>query len=217
MPSDNALNLVNKVLVATGDYAKLTTVVNSPADIAERIINFANITLADIGRNVDMPIVRDVFTATGDGTNSIWESTQANSAAFNINYVVVGQSRLRELTVAQLAEARATRSMVGLPQVFARRATGSGTMSIDVFPTPSAGTNIEVVSYKTPAQFTLSDTSTTEMNNIDDLLVLGCLMHMDAYDGMQRGYAALYEKAKLKLMQDTYKTTQIRIQPESYT
>ena len=69
MASDTALVLVNRIFRATGDYTSVATVVGSPADIAERAIDFLNITLKDLARLIDFDVLAASFTGTGDGIN----------------------------------------------------------------------------------------------------------------------------------------------------
>lgn len=216
MASKTLLELVNEVLLTTGDYSKLTTVINSPGDIAERIMNFLNMTIEDIERTADMPELRYDFSVTADGVNSIWDApgpvdVRPDSAVI----VTVDKYSLEEVTPGMLHAMKAAGTVAQPPKFFARNASPSGLLSIEIYPTPASGSQIDIVAYKRATPFTLSDTATTELMN-NNLLVLGALAHIDAYDGMQRGYMQLYQMAKQDMIAQRFKNMQIRITPEDY-
>jgi len=219
MPSDNALTLVNRVLRTTGDYSQLATVVASPAGIADRIIDFLNITLDDLARKIEFPVLESTFQVVADGVNSIFISTiNYASVASGVNCVVDGIGKLEEISRSKLMDMKAKPNNIGVygqPSVFARQAGVSGELALEVFPLPAVGTVISVLANLSPTKFTTIDTSVTEIAN-NDLLVLGALAHTDAYDGLERGYMALYIKAKNDLWQQTYQSEQYRIETESY-
>jgi len=216
MASSTALELVNRALITTGDYAKLNTVINSPADIAERIISFLNLVVADVGRIMDFPILSEVFNGISDGTSSKFQSsTGTGMAANSVRSCSVNGIRLELVTDAQLVSYRAD-GIAGLAQFFSITRLPTGELEADVFPTPASNLPVSIIASNDPSPFTLVDTSTTEYTGMDDILLLGVLQHMDAFDGLNRGYAKLYAEAKLKLYTHMNRNMQIRITPESY-
>jgi len=219
MPSDNALTLINRVLRTTGDYSQLTTVVGSPAGIAERIIDYMNIVLKDIVRKVEFPELLSKFQATADGINSIYTSTLSfATVGSGVSVIIDGIGKMEEISPTRLDEMRAQpfiQGIYGRPQYFARIAGLNNQLAVDVYPTPQANSIITVSTYLSPTLFTPIDTSITELSN-NDIIVLGTLAHLDAYDGLERGYMALYEKAKNDMWQHMVQGEQYRIQPESY-
>lgn len=217
MSSKTALDLVNEVLVLTGDYSKLTTVVGSPADIAERIINFLNITLQDLSRFIDFHDLQATLTGTGNGTDSVWQAATGDPAlAREITSVTVDKNVLEYVTPAFLQNARATILYSGQPRLFTSTRLTGGELAVDIYPTPGASSVITVTTKSAPVLFTLTDTSTTNITGIDDALVIGALMHLDAYDGLNRGYAGQYKEIKARLFTDMYSNKQIRVTPEDY-
>jgi len=216
MASATALTLVNRVLSTTGDYTSLSTVVGSPGGIAERIINFLNITIADVGRIMDMPILYNTFSATADGLNGVWASPDVTSANDSTIAVSVDRQYLEEVSLAQMTRHKTVRDITGLPQVFSRRRNAAGGLEVEIYPVPASGSLINIEAYNNPSELTVTDLATTELTGIDDILVLGALSHMDAYDGMNRGYEAKYQASKNKLFTHLNRNKQIRIQPESY-
>jgi len=216
MASSTALDLVNQIIVMTGDYSKLSTVVNSPSNIAERIINFLNMAVRDIAKSADLPELRYDFVGTADGTNFIWDVTGADVRPDSAVVVTVNQYTMEEVSPGKLQMLRKEGSYNGgRSRFFARSASSSGLLSVELYPTPANGDTIEIVSYKRPTLFTVSDTSTTEIMN-DDLLILGALAHMDAFDGLNRGYIQRYEVERNRARTQRWKNQQIRIQPEDY-
>jgi len=217
MPSANALTLVNRVLLTTGDFNQLTTIVGSPAAIGERIVSFLNLAVSDISRVMDFPILENVFSATGDGINSKWGTAIGSAGAANsVISCNVDLNKLEYVSPAQMVAYR-NQLYVGLPKFFTTSVVPTGELEVDIYPTPAAGSSISIIGYNDPAQFTNVDTSTTEFTGMDDVILLGALQHMDAYDGMNRGYAKLYADAKNKLLVHHNRNKQIRIMPESYT
>ena len=215
MASDTALNLVNEVFVLTGDYTKVTTVVGSPADIAERVIKFMNITVNDLARKIDFPILESSFTGTGDGTNSQFISSILTFSPNSAISCTVNTYALEEVSRKRLNEARDTNDLSGVPQYFATISGANNELGVDIYPTPSNGATIKVLASSNPTLFTVSDTSTIELD-VNDLIVLGAIAHMDAFAGMERGYMQLYEAARNRHSTQMYSNQQFRITPEDY-
>lgn len=217
MASDTALNLVNRIFRLTGDYSPVTTVVGSPSQIAERAIDFLNITLQDLTKVVEFDILNTSFLGTGDGTNSVFIGTVTSADPGSTIVVTVGNQVLEEVTRRRMQELR---TEVGaaypyLPQYFTRVTDTAGNVGVDIYPTPAVGAIITVLAQQNPTLFTVSDTSTTEITN-NDLLVTGAIAHMDAFSGMERGYMQLYEEQKKRLWVNTFEKRDIRITTEDY-
>jgi len=104
--------------------------------------------------------------------------------------------------------------MTGLPKIFQRGSSATGSLQIQIHPMPSAGSIINVSAYKRATRFTTIDTSTTEFE--DELITYGALMHMDAYDDMQRGYAALFKSAVNGAVLKLYSNSNHQVMTESY-
>ena len=215
MASDTALNLVNEVFVLTGDYTKVTTVVGSPADIAERVIRFMNITVNDLARKIDFPILENSFTGTGDGANSQFISSSLTFSPNSAISCTVNTYALEEVSRKRLNEARDTNDLSGVPQYFTTISGANNELGVDIYPTPSSGATIKVLASSNPTLFTVSDTSITEID-VNDLIVLGAIAHMDAFAGMERGYMQLYEAARNRHSTQMYGNQQFRITPEDY-
>jgi len=216
MASSTALTLVNRVLALSGDYSQLSTLSQSPADVAPRIVSMLNLVLDDIQKNIDFPSMKGQSVGIGDGVESVFVATAGGRRAYNIEYVIADRAHLEEVTQEKLWSLKAATAMAGNPQVFARTATADGQLAVDIYPTPAYGQQVIVGCTVLPTKFTVSDTSATELNDVDELLVLGAMAHMDAYDQRNRGYSAMYEAMKKKTFADTYKTQNVRITPEDY-
>jgi len=218
MPSDTSLNLVNQILVMTGDYqTKLTTVVGSPANIAERYIYGINYTLRDLVNEISFEELRSDFNAAGNGVDSLWVQSGVNARAASIEAVTGNRLRLEEVTRGRMAELRANNLLNnGSPsEFFTREVSSTGELAVDIYPTPANGAVINVIASITPTPLTVSDNSTTEITD-NELLVLGGIAHADAFVGMERGYMQLYQKMKKSRWVDRNKNVNIRIQTEDY-
>jgi len=215
MASDTCLNLVNKVLRLTGDSEVVATVVGSPANIAERIIDFMNIVLQDVCKKIEFPELFTTFTSTADGTSSQYIAAGFTTRPRSGLTCTVDARLLEEVSHRRLHELRAQNSYTGLPVVYARIAGSNGELGIDVYPIPASGATITILAAKEPTLFTVTDSDTTEIQ-ADDLLTLGAIAHMDAFSGMERGYMQLFEAAKNRTWKDTYEHQAYRVQPESY-
>lgn len=215
MASDTLLNLVNRVLVTTGDYSKVTTVASSPANIAERIMHFLNMTAEDLARRIDFPELYTSFTGTGDGINSTFQSSLVTPSFGSMVSCIVGTIPLEEVSRKALEEERAMQTRAGLPAIFSRYIGAGQELGVDIYPTPASGSTINVLASIKPAQFSLIDSATIEINS-SDLLVLGAIAHSDAFAGMERGYMQLYEVACNKEWRSLYDSQQLRVTPEDY-
>jgi len=215
MPSNTALALVNEVLLLTGDYQPVTTVVGSPAGIAERVIYFMNITLKDLVRKIDFPILETSFQGNGDGVQTQYISSLIASNPNSAVSCTVDTNVLEATSRKRLNEMRDSKFLIGVPKYFTVIAGLSGELGVDIYPTPAAGSTITVLSSAQPTPFTVSDTSTTEISD-NDLIVLGAIAHMDAFSGMERGYMQLYESARNRQWTQMYGNQQFRITTEDY-
>lgn len=216
MASATALTLINRVLSIVGDYSALVTVDTSPSGIAQRIINFLNIVLADISRIQDFPILKENYSAVGDGLNSQWQASTAGANSNSILSVVVGDAALEEKSPDQFAKAVAEDDLSGASQIYTVERAVTGELQVNIHPTPASGISITVLAYNDPTEFTLADASTTELTGFDDVLILGVLAQMDSYDKESRGYEQRYQLAKNKLYTHTNRNKTIRVTPEDY-
>jgi len=221
MASDTCLNLVNRVLLATGDFDPLPTVVNSPGNIADRIIHFMNIAIVDLARKIDFPELYTTFAATGDGVNDrFYVQTQCVDGS-NMN-VTVNQWPLEEISIAEmhnLVETGFLRGKLvprGVSQYFARISATGNQPGVWIYPVPNAGARISVLYKQMPTLFpTGNDNATTEISD-NDLIVLATLAHMDAYVGMERGYMQLYEHELATKWLSLNRNKNLRIVAEDY-
>jgi len=216
MSSSTALALVNDVLLLTGDYSSLSTVAGAPGAIGERIIGFLNMTIADIERRGNWPELRVNAQGTADGITGImtFSGTADLRADGAVSVWIPNHGELEEVSPEQFDIIVASGKMTGLPNIFQRGSDATGKLQIQIHPLPVSGTVINVSAYKHATRFTNTDTSITELP--DDLLRLGALMHMDAYDGISRGYAALFEKALDGTLSKLYSNSNYQIMVESY-
>jgi len=215
MPSDNALNLVNRVLRTTGDYQPLSTVVNSPAGIAERIIDYLNLVVEDLDRKIDWPVLYSSFIGTGDGAMTVFMSSGIPSSVNSAISCTIDRHVATEISRKALLEKRAQFPTAHGEYYFYRMAGVNNELGVDIYPAPANGSQVIVASTQRPTRFTVDDNSTTEIA-ADDLLVLGALGHLDAYDGVERGYFQLYEAEKNRMWTYMNSNSQYRVEPESY-
>jgi len=216
MSSSTALVLVNDVLSLTGDYQQITTIAGSAGGIGERIIGFMNLTISDIERKANWPELRVNSQGISDGISGVMDysgigDVRADSA---VSVWIDGQAAMQEVTPEQFDIIVASQKLTGLPTVFQRGSTIDGLLEIQIYPTPASGTIINASAYKKATRLTTSDTSTTEID--DDLLRYGALMHIDAYDGMDRGYATLFKGALDASISKLYSNANYQIMIESY-
>jgi len=216
MPSDTALTLVNKVLRITGDYEPVTTVVGSPANIAERIIDFLNITLDDIVRKIEFRELLTGFQAAGNGVDSEFIQNGVTARSRDIRSVFVDSNpRLEQVSETKFTEMRNTNAVSGVPAIFMAISGPNGELGVNIYPTPANGSTVSVAGSIQPTHFTVDDASTTEIME-NDLFVLGAVAHSDAFSGMDRGYMQLYEAAKARAWHNIYEHQQFRIETEDY-
>jgi len=214
--SSTALTLVNNVLLLTGDNAPVATITGSPGSIAERIVAFMNLTLSDIEKRMNWPELRSDSTGFTDGINDTYEVSGVGFGAAEsvVSVWIEGHTKLQETSPGQFDKSSAELTHTGLPAIFQRKSGVGGSLQIQVFPLPAAGLTLHTSAYKKATRFTNVDTSTTELD--DSLITYGALMHMDAYDGMNRGYADLFKSAVDLAVARLYSNTDIRITAESY-
>jgi len=216
MASDSALTLVNRIFRLTGDYSSVATVIGSPADIAERAIDFLNITLRDLTRTIDFDILHNSFAGTGNGVDSVFASGVVASSPDSAISVTIDANVATEVTRKNLHEIRTvSATSTSYPYYFCRTADATGALAVDIYPIPANGSAITVLSQQDPTEFTVADASVTEITD-NDLLVLGAIAHMDAFSGMERGYMQLYEEAKKRLWLQTYEHQEVQISVEDY-
>ena len=198
--SSSTLVLVNHVLSLTGGGKQLTTIIDSPGGIADRIVRFLNIVSDQINaKPVSWIQLRVNATGTGNGTDDIFEFSGAEDVPPSsvVSVWLPAYGRLSEVTARQFDDTVADPSITYTqPTIFQRGATTAGVAQIQIYGVPGNGDVINMSAYKKPTRLT-NDASTTEFD--DDILTLGALMHMDAYDGLDRGYASLFSD-RLDLM-----------------
>jgi len=211
-----ALVLVNDILLLTGDNAALTTISGSVGSIGDRIVGFMNLTISDVEKRANWPELRVNAQGISDGITGVMDYTgvgdvRADSA---VSVRIDGQGLLQEVTPEQFDIIVAGNKVTGLPAIFQRGSTLGGALEIQIYPTPAVNTVIDVSAYKRATRFTTSDTSTTEID--DDLIRYGALMHMDAYDGMDRGYAALFKGSLDGAVLKLYSNANYQVMIEDY-
>jgi hypothetical protein len=214
MASSIALTVVNKVLSTTGDYSALPALTDSPANIAERVLDFCNITLADLEGASIWPALKVEGTFTGDGTTTAFTYLGAEDIpAHGISSVwVVGGDLLDELNTPQFDRVRAQGASGAAPKYFTRSFVNNKPV-VEIYPAPAAASTVRTTMYRraTPLSYVASTTltpetwTTTEFD--DNLVVYGALMHLDAYDGMDRGYKVLYDGIKTAVVAQNTRNT----------
>jgi len=211
-----ALSLVNDVLLLTGDYGALTTITGSPGDIGERIVGFLNLTISDIEKKANWHELRINAQIAADGINDTYSFTGTGDIrpGSAVSVWITSLSELDEVSPEQFDIIVASRKLTGRPVIFQRGSDSTGTLQIQIHPMPSSTDTINISAYKKATRFTTVDTSTTELD--DDLIKYGALMHMDAYDGMDRGYASLFRDALNSAIAQTYSNTNYKVMLESY-
>jgi len=212
----SALTLVNEVLLLTGDYQQLTTIAGNPGNIGERIVGFMNLAISDIERKANWSELRVNSTGTGDGVNNVFDFSGTSDVRADsvVSAWITGLRQIGEVTPEQYDIIIASQKLTGQPQIFQRGSSSTGKLEIKIFPAPAVGDVINVSAYKRATRFTTTDTSTTELD--DDLIKYGALMHMDAYDDMNRGYAELYKDALNSALAKLYSNSNYTTMVESY-
>ena len=209
-----ALVLVNRVLNTTGDYQDLTSIDGAPVDIGTRILNFLNTTIAEVELITNWPVLRQDLTATTRGdTVYTYLDTYDIRTEGPVSVWLDGDKQLEELAAEQFDKIKARDGTSGTPRYFQRRVGAGKQLSIEILGTVAAGGTLNVSAYRRATRLT-TDSSTTEFD--DDILVLGAIMRMDAYDGLDRGYAGLYKNMHGALVNSKFKNSHYRISVESY-
>ena len=214
--SSSALTLVNQVLLLTGDFSSVPTISGSVGGIAERIVGFINLTISDIEKKANWPELRVNSQGTADGVTGIMDftGTETVKAGSAVSVWIPSIGALEEVTPEQFDIIVASGKITGLPKIFQRGASSTGMLQVQIHPMPAAGTVINVSAYKNATRLTTTDASTTEFD--DELLIYGAMMHMDAYDDMQRGYAALFRDSLNSEIAKLYSNTNYKVMTESY-
>jgi len=212
--SDTLLNLVNRVIRTTGDSKEITTVTGSL--IGERITDFLNQVIGDVEQVANWPRLRLDATGIGNGVDDTFEFTGTQNVREDgpVSVWIETKGLMEELTPVQF-DIKLSEPVSGISAWFQRRVAASGLAEIQITPTPASGDVIHMSSYKRATRFDSTiDTGTTEFD--DDVLVYGALMHMDAYDGLQRGYAALFKNHLDTKKLSVYSNISFAVQADSY-
>lgn len=193
--SSTALDLVNKVLRTTGDYKQLAAISGSPAGIGERVVEFLNMTIEELESMANWPILQILSQGTADGLTDVYEfSDVATSVRADgpVSLWIAGHKSLEEVSHVQFDAMLASASLSGQrPEYFRRSATTAGEAQFQIYPIPAAGDIVNLTAFKKAARLDAAvPTGTTEFDDV--VLVYGALMHMDAYDQQNRGYAQMF-------------------------
>jgi len=198
--NSTALVFVNKILSLTGDNPALTTLAGSPGSIADRIINFANLVIADLN---DAPVnweqLRVEMTGTGDGASTEYQvSTTDIVYPEDIEEVTIFQNPITEVTKAQM-QRYMSQNLSGNPQFWSRKLGTLADAAVDIYPAPGTAHTITMSAYRQPVYFDVAVDSGT--NDFDDrIMIYGTLAQMDGYDGLDRGYGAMYATTKSRMI-----------------
>lgn len=214
--SSTALQLVNKVLRFTGSYKQLTAIAGSVGGIGERIVEMLNLVIGDVESRTNWAALRSDSTGTGDGSTTIFEFVGADDVREDGPVsVTVGRNALQEMTVEQLDAVKATQAVTGQSKFFTRGLSATGNAQIEIYPAPAVGDAITMSAYKraTRLDATLPN-GTTEFD--DELLVAGAVMHMDAYEGQNRGYAQIYASLVDRRLLSNYAGMKVVTTVDSY-
>ena len=217
MSSSTALQLVNKVLILTGDYQPLSTIANSPADIGARIVHFLNEAIADIDSAINWPQLRITATGTGDGTSDLFDFSGTEDVRFDgaISVWIPNVGRLVELPPQEFDSVQAENVIRGNPVYFMRGVGQGNKLQLQIYPVPANGQTINLTAYRRATRLDPAvDTSTTDFD--DELLIYGAMAHMDAFDGMDRGYGPMFQKALYDAILKTYSNVEYKRAVESY-
>ena len=214
--SSTALDLVNKVLLLTGDLTSITTIVGSTGNIGERIIGFMNLAISDIENRANWPVLRVNAKGAADGLTDVmtFSGTEKVGAESPVSVWIEGQKALTEVTAEQFDMIMAKTAVTGPPEVFQRGEDSTGNLQIQIYPKPAQGAIVNISGYKKATRLTNSDTSTTELS--DEHILYGALMHMDSYDGMDRGYAALFRSSVDGALLKLYSNANYQVMVDGY-
>ncbi len=212
--SDTLLNLVNRVLRTTGDAKEVTTV--SGSLIAERITDFLNQTIGDVEQAANWPRLRIDAQGTGDGISGIFDFTGSQNIREDgpVSVWIAAQKLLDELTPV-LFDAKKAATVTGSPLWFVRRVSSTGKAEVEIYPIPASGDVINMSAYQRASRFDSTvDAGTTEFD--DDILAYGALMHLDAYDGLDRGYASLFKNHLNMKKMSVFSNRVFAVETDSY-
>jgi len=224
--SSDALTLTNRVLRLTGDLPQITgspkqaaAIIGSVGGVAERIVEYLNLTIGDIERRRNWDILRVDASGLGNGVDALFDfgGTEDVRSYGGISIWITGQGSLAERTPEQLNELKAAPAPIsGQPIYFTRKAGLTGKAQFEIFPVPSSGQMVNMTAYRKATRFDATvATSTTEFD--DDALVYGAMYHLDAFDGLNRGYAPIYNDIVLKMIEEATMNREIQAVPESYS
>ena len=216
--SSPALTLVNDVLSLTGDAGSQTTIAGS--GISERVVRFINIVSDQINaRPINWTQLRTNAQGTGDGVNDIFEFTGADDVQSTsvISVWLPAYGRVTEVTARQFDDAVADPSITYTqPTIYQRGTNTAGQAQVQIYGLPASGDVINMSAYKKPTRLDpTDDNSVTEFD--DDILILGTLMHMDAYDGLDRGYASLFNDRLDLMVLEEMRNMEIVTVPADYS
>lgn len=223
MASSTALTLVNRVLSVTGDSKALATIAGSPGGIGERIVEFINLVIGEVEKKTNWPFLRSDSIGVGDGVNDAFVFTGTDDIRFGgaVSVWIANNGTARELTPEQFdvilsTPTAVTQTSSSTTEYYFQRGVDAttGKLFVQLYPVPPAGAVIHLSGFRKATRLTTTTTSTTEFD--DDILIYGALMHMDAYDGMNRGYATLYAEHLAEYVMEQYANRSIQITTESY-
>jgi len=211
MARSNSLSLVNTVLSRTGDFPSLSTLLNSPANIAGKIVGMMNTSLAKIESVTAWPQLRitESFIANGGSTVFTYTGAEDISPTSIISVYIAGGDSLVELTDQQLDRVKSHTNGT-TPRYFRRSFIPSNNTnsqpSIEIYPTPPINAVITVTYYARATRFSInSDTSKTDFD--DELVLAGALYYSDLYDGLDRGYKAIFDELLSLVARDNSRNT----------
>ena len=226
MASSTLFNLVNSVLRLSGDLNDITDtggtsdVHDAAGGVGRRITEMLNLVITKIEREGNWAALREDSFGTTDGVNDTYEFIGAADArgSGTVAVWVSGYGRLDEVTAEQFAKLVAEGGVAAsTPLYFQRQLSAAGNLQIQMYPLPAANLTVNVSAYRKATKFSTNpavDTETTEFD--DDILVTGALMHLDLYDGLQRGYDVLFKDALNMMKLESMSNKHIRIEFEDY-
>jgi len=214
-----ALVLVNDVMSMTGDSKQLSTIAGSSGGIAERTVRFMNQVIADVEQMHNWAFLRTNAAGVANGVDDIFEfsGTEDVRVGGAVSVWIAGQGSLKELSPSQFDSVIGDNALTGSePLYFQRGSNAAGTVQVQIYPVPASGTVINLSAYKEADRFDANDDAST--TQFDDAVIrYGALMHTDAYDGLDRGYTALYKNHLDHMIISALSNTNYTVQPESYT
>lgn len=225
MASSSLINLVNIILRTTGDASEIvdtaatTDVANATGGIGKRTTDFINLVIDKIEKSHNWAALRVDSTGTTDGVEDTYEfvGVQEMKSGGPVSVWVSDLGRLEEVTAEQFDKLKAEGGTAqGVPVYFQRQVSAAGNMQVQLYPLPATGYTLNISGYRRATKFTQPpvDTETTDFD--DALIVTGVLMHIDMYDGMSRGYRALFGDALATAKLEAISNRQIRVEVEKY-